>query len=55
MTAATQFNWLIMSAPLNKVMLLGDDAIPKPAALRRHVAECVDMFLAAYGAVNSGQ
>src|SRR5882672_3595991 len=26
--AATQFNWLIMSAPLNRAMLLGDDAIP---------------------------
>jgi AcrR family transcriptional regulator len=49
MTAASHFNWLVMSAPLNKVMLLGDDAIPKPAALQRHVAGCVDMFLAAYG------
>jgi len=56
MTAASQFNWLIMSGPLNKVMLLGDDAIPKPAALRRHAAECVQMFLAAYGAAyDSGQ
>jgi len=30
-------------------MLLGDDAIPKPAALRQHAAEAVRMFLAAYG------
>jgi len=29
-------------------MLLGDDAIPKPAALRQHAAEAVRMFLAAY-------
>lgn len=48
-TAASHFNWLIMSAPLNRAMLLGDDAIPKPAALRRHAAECVKVFMAAYG------
>jgi AcrR family transcriptional regulator len=48
MEAATHFNWLLMSAPLNKAMLLGDDAIPKPAALRRHAGECVRIFLAAY-------
>ncbi len=48
-TAAAQFNWLIMSAPLNKAMLLGDAAIPKPAELRRHAAEAVRVFLAAYG------
>lgn len=49
MSAASHFNWLLMSAPLNRVMLLGDDAIPKPAALRRHAVECVHIFLAAYG------
>ena len=49
MSAASHFNWLVMSAPLNRAMLLGDDAIPKPAALRRHAAECVRIFLAAYG------
>ena len=48
MAAASHFNWLVMSAPLNRVMLLGDDAIPKPAALRRHAAEGVRIFLAAY-------
>ncbi|QEE30589.1 TetR/AcrR family transcriptional regulator [Terriglobus albidus] len=48
-TAASHFNWLVMSEPLNRAMLLGDDAIPKPAALRRHVAESVRVFLAAYG------
>jgi AcrR family transcriptional regulator len=47
--AASHFNWLVMSAPLNRAMLLGDDAIPKPAALRRHAAEAVRVFLAAYG------
>jgi TetR/AcrR family transcriptional repressor of mexJK operon len=30
-------------------MLLGDDAILKPAELRRHAAAGVRMFLAAYG------
>lgn len=47
-TAASHFNWLVMSEPLNRAMLLGDDAIPKLAALRRHVAESVRVFLAAY-------
>jgi TetR/AcrR family transcriptional regulator, mexJK operon transcriptional repressor len=49
MIAAAQFNWLVMSEPLNRVMLLGDDAIPKASALRRHVADSVRVFLAAYG------
>jgi TetR/AcrR family transcriptional repressor of mexJK operon len=47
--AASHFNWLVMSEPLNKAMLLGDEAIPKPPALRRHAAEAVRIFLAAYG------
>ena len=47
--AASHFNWLIMADPLNRAMLLGDDAIPAAAALRRHVAEGVRVFLAAYG------
>ena len=47
--AASQFNWLIMAAPLNQAMLLGDAAIPKPAQLRSHAAEGVRVFLAAYG------
>jgi TetR/AcrR family transcriptional regulator, mexJK operon transcriptional repressor len=49
MLAASHFNWLIMSAPLNQAMLLGDEAIPKPAELRRHAADGVRVFLAAYG------
>jgi hypothetical protein len=48
--AASQFNWLVMSQPLNQAMLLGDAGIPKPTALRRHAAEAVRMFVAAYGA-----
>jgi len=46
--AATQFNWLIMSAPLNRTMLLGDGAIPRSKELREHAREGVRMFLAAY-------
>jgi TetR/AcrR family transcriptional regulator, mexJK operon transcriptional repressor len=49
MQAASHFNWLIMAAPLNRAMLLGDEAIPKPAELHREAAEGVRVFLAAYG------
>jgi AcrR family transcriptional regulator len=48
-TAAEHFNWLVMSAPVNDAMLLGDDAIPGEDELRRHAAEGVRVFLAAYG------
>lgn len=47
--AATHFNWLVMSAPLNAAMLLGDRGIPKPAELRRQAEDGVRIFLAAYG------
>jgi AcrR family transcriptional regulator len=48
-TAATFFNWLIMSGPLNQAMLLGDQAAPDAIGLRRHCAEVARIFLAAYG------
>lgn len=47
--AAEHFNWLIMSAPLNQAMLLGDGAIPSQAELRRNAEAGVRVFLAAYG------
>jgi len=50
MAAASHFNWLIMSQPLNQAMLLGDAAIPPPAELGKHAKEGVRVFLAAYGA-----
>jgi TetR/AcrR family transcriptional repressor of mexJK operon len=50
MLAASHFNWLVMSDALNVAMLLGDDAIPKPAELRRQAEAGVRVFLAAYGA-----
>lgn len=49
MLAASHFNWLIMAEPLNRAMLLGDEAIPPRAELRRHAAAGVRVFLAAYG------
>ena len=47
--AAEHFNWLIMSAPLNQAMLLGDDAIPSQSELQRNAEAGVRVFLAAYG------
>lgn len=49
LVAASSFNWLIMAEPLNRAMLLGDGAIPTAADLRKHAAEGVRVFLAAYG------
>jgi AcrR family transcriptional regulator len=49
MAAASNFNWLVMAEPVNRAMLLGDDAIPTEAELRRHAAEGVRVFLTAYG------
>jgi TetR/AcrR family transcriptional regulator, mexJK operon transcriptional repressor len=49
MVAASHFNWLVMSDPLNQVMLLGDEAIPTPTELRQYAIEGVRVFLAAYG------
>ncbi len=47
--AAAHFNWLVMSIPLNRAMLLGVDAPPSPDELTRHAYEGVTVFLAAYG------
>jgi TetR/AcrR family transcriptional regulator, mexJK operon transcriptional repressor len=47
--AATHFNWLIMSAPVNRAMLLGDDGVPSAAELDRYADAGVGAFLAAYG------
>jgi TetR/AcrR family transcriptional regulator, mexJK operon transcriptional repressor len=48
--AATQFNWLVMSAPVNQAMLLGNEQMPTAADMDRHVQGAVRVFLAAYGA-----
>ncbi|ABD55333.1 transcriptional regulator, TetR family [Jannaschia sp. CCS1] len=48
--AATQFNWIVMGAPTNAAMLLGDAGIPTSAQLQAHATEAVRIFLCAYGA-----
>ncbi|MDQ6438215.1 TetR/AcrR family transcriptional regulator [Mesorhizobium sp. LHD-90] len=48
--AATQFNWLVMGAPTNAAMFLGDGGIPPKAQLRAHARECVRIFLCGYAA-----
>lgn len=47
--AASHFNWLVMGEPVNRAMLLGDDAIPPASALHRHASDAVRVFMAAYG------
>lgn len=48
--AAEQFNWLVMGAPVNRAMLLGDAAVPGPTQLRRHARACAELVVAAYRA-----
>lgn len=47
-SAATQLNWLVMGEPINNAMLLGDGAVPSPAARGVRVRQAVSTFLAAY-------
>jgi AcrR family transcriptional regulator len=46
--AAAHFNWLVMSIPLNRAMLLGEDAPPDSAELNQYADAGVRAFLAAY-------
>ncbi len=46
--AAEQLNWLVMGAPTNAAMFLGDDVAPTPAEQQAHVRGAVATFLAAY-------
>jgi AcrR family transcriptional regulator len=46
--AAEHFNWLVVSIPINRVMLCGEDALPLPAELDRYARAGVEAFLAAY-------
>jgi AcrR family transcriptional regulator len=46
--AAAHFNWLVMSIPLNRAMLLGEDRPPARAELNRYADAGVRAFLAAY-------
>ena len=47
--AAEQLNWLVMGAPTNAAMFLGDDVAPSPTEQQAHVRAAVATFLAAYG------
>jgi AcrR family transcriptional regulator len=49
--AAAHFNWLVMAAPVNRAMLLGDEAIPGADELDRYAETGVRAFLAAYGPI----
>jgi TetR/AcrR family transcriptional repressor of mexJK operon len=46
--AAQNFNWLILSIPLNKAMFHGSDTTFTPEELQRYADEAVRVFLAAY-------
>jgi len=53
--AATQLNWLVMGEPINRAMLLGDDAILTRAEVEKHVENAVDVFLRAYASKDPSQ
>jgi AcrR family transcriptional regulator len=46
--AAAHFNWLIMSAPVNQAMMLGNDSVASRRELNRYADAGVRAFLAAY-------
>jgi TetR/AcrR family transcriptional regulator, mexJK operon transcriptional repressor len=48
--AAEHFNWLVMSIPLNRVMLCDDAGRPGPADVDRYAGAGTRTFLAAYRA-----
>ena len=48
--AASDFNWLVMSEPINRAMLLGDDRPPGRSSINRWADQAVLTFLAAYRA-----
>jgi AcrR family transcriptional regulator len=47
-TAAEHFNWLVISSPLNRVMLCGDAELPAQPDLDRYADAGTRAFLAAY-------
>ncbi|MFE6996760.1 TetR/AcrR family transcriptional regulator [Microbacterium sp. NPDC057659] len=46
--AAVQLNWLVMGDPVNRAMLLGDEAATGGLDIAAHVDAALDVFLAAY-------
>ncbi len=47
--AASHFNWLVMGDAINRVMLLGDEALPSEDELNDQARQGVEVFLSAYG------
>lgn len=47
--AAEQLNWLVMGAPTNAAMFLGENGVPTPVEQKAHIRDAVAVFLAAYG------
>ena len=45
---AAQLNWLLMGEPINRVMMLGNAAIPTAAEIRTHTEAAIATFLAAF-------
>ena len=44
--AATQLNWLVMGEPINRAMLLGDEAAAmSDSEIEQHVEAALDLFL----------
>lgn len=52
--AATQLNWLVVAAPVNDAMFLGDHTAPSAREQRAHVRAAVKTFVAAYGNGGAG-
>lgn len=48
--AAETFNWLVLAAPVNAAMFLGDDALPDDAERGELAHRATAIFLAAHGA-----
>ena len=46
--AASDFNWLVMSEPINRAMLLGEYTAPSAASIETWADQAVRTFLAAY-------
>lgn len=44
-TSAELFNWLVMGGPINRAMLLGDDAVASTSQMRTHARQCVELLL----------
>jgi len=47
--AAIDFYWLIVGEPINRALLLGDDAIPSARSIRAHAEHVAAVFVRAYG------